>query len=276
MQGTSVLGTRVRRVEDPKLLTTGGTYGADLDIPGAAVVAYARSSMAHARIVDIDTSVARAMPGVLGVFTADDLGLAPLPPLLPFMDQRLVRPRLAHGVVRYVGDPVVAVVAETATQAADAADAVMIEYDPLPVVVDAEQAVAPDAPVLFPESGTNVAAEVPSAGPADFTGCDVVVEQRIVNSKMAPVPLEPRASAARWEDDGRLTVWACTQVPHMTRTVMAMLNGLEESSAASSRPTWAVASGPSSGSAPRRRCCPCWPAWWVARCGGWRPAPSRC
>jgi carbon-monoxide dehydrogenase large subunit len=226
MQGTSILGTRVQRVEDPKLLTVGGSYVADLDVPGAAHVVYVRSSMAHARLVSVDVSAAREMPGVIGVFTNDDVGLPALPPMLPFMDQRLVRPRLASGTVRYVGDPVVAVVAETYAQAVDAADAVEIEYDPLPVLVDAEAALAPDAPLVTPEIGSNIAAAVPGA-PIDFSGCDVVVEQRIVNCKVAPVPMEPRASAVRWEPDGRLTVWACTQMPHMTKTLLAAFNGLE-------------------------------------------------
>ncbi|MEY4372215.1 MAG: hypothetical protein RL219_984 [Actinomycetota bacterium] len=227
MQGTSILGTRVKRVEDPKLLTVGGSYIADLELPGAVHVVYVRSSIAHARIVGIDTSTARTLPGVLAVYTNDDLGLDPVPPF-PFVDLRLVRPRLASGTVRYVGDPVVAVVAETYAQAVDAADAVMIDYDPLPVVVDAERAAEPDAPVILPQLDTNVAGGIPSSGPADFSGCEVVVEQRIVNCKVAPVPMEPRASAVRWEPDGRLTVWACTQMPHMTRMVLAGLNGVPE------------------------------------------------
>jgi carbon-monoxide dehydrogenase large subunit len=228
MQGTSILGTRVQRVEDPKLLTVGGSYVADIDVPGAAHVVYVRSPIAHASITSIDTSAARLAPGVVAVFTADDLDLPALPPF-PFVDQRLVRPRLAQGSVRYVGDPVVAVVAETHAQAVDAADLVEINYDPRPVVVDVEDALAPDAPKILPEIESNVAAQIPAGDPADFSGCDVVVEQRIVNSKLAPVPMEPRAMAVSWGDDGRVTVYACTQMPHMSRMVLAAHNGFAES-----------------------------------------------
>ena len=133
----SILGNRVVRKEDPKFLTSGGKYVDDLnDVPelaGAAHVAYVRSSIAHGTITSIDAEEARGMPGVIGIFSAEDLGLEPVPS--PF-NPVVARPLLAMERVRYVGEPVAAVVAETRSQAADAADAVIVDYDPLEVIVD--------------------------------------------------------------------------------------------------------------------------------------------
>src|SRR4249920_2675238 len=105
----SILGNRVLRREDPALLTSGGTYVDDVDVPGAAFVTYVRSTMAHARITDIDVSEAAALPGVLAIVTAADLDLADQPPATPAMDQAMTRPLLARGVVRFVGEPIVAI-----------------------------------------------------------------------------------------------------------------------------------------------------------------------
>src|SRR4051794_14215479 len=155
----SILGNRVRRVEDPRMLTAGGTYVEDIAMSGAAWLTYVRSPEAHARVTGIDGSDAKAAPGVLAVFTADDLrelgdnGFAPH--TNPTFPAAMRRPFVADGTVRYVGQPVVAVIAEDRVQAADAADLVVVEYDPLPVVVDPEAALA-DEVLLFPDHGTNV------------------------------------------------------------------------------------------------------------------------
>src|SRR5688500_17165153 len=133
----SVLGNRVLRREDPKFLTVGGTYTADVRDPlldGAAYVTYVRASMAHAKIESIDTSDAAALPGVLAIFTAADLGLEPVA-ASPFFPQYM-RSLLASDVVRYVGEPVAVVLTERPEQGEDAAEAVIIDYDPLPAVVD--------------------------------------------------------------------------------------------------------------------------------------------
>jgi aerobic carbon-monoxide dehydrogenase large subunit len=223
----SILGTRVLRSEDPRFLTGGDTYIDNLDIPGAAHVAYVRSPIAHARIIAIDTSDAAAMPGVLAVVTAAEVDLPPLPPGHERMPEAMSRPLLAREAVRFVGEPVVAVVASTRTQAVDALDAVIVDYDPLPPLVDPEVAVDGDV-LLFPDAETNVAMRAPfRIGDELFDGCDVVVEQRIVNCRVAPAPLEVRAGAARIEADGRLTQWACTQNPHATRDGLAKALGLE-------------------------------------------------
>ncbi|HET9547828.1 MAG TPA: xanthine dehydrogenase family protein molybdopterin-binding subunit, partial [Desertimonas sp.] len=169
----SILGTRVRRLEDPRLLTAGGTYVEDLDLPDAAWLTYVRSPHAHATIAAIDTSAAMAAPGVLAIFTADDLAeLGLVPHTNPAYPAAMRRPFVAIGTVRYVGQPVVAIVAEDRSLGSDAADLVIVDYDPLPCVVDAEAAV--DGTVLlFPEHGSNVVMRFESPTTANFDSCEV-------------------------------------------------------------------------------------------------------
>jgi carbon-monoxide dehydrogenase large subunit len=228
----SILGNRVVRREDPRFLTAGGTYVDDLPGNGAAHVTYVRSTVAHGRIVDIDATEAAKMPGVLAVFTAGDLDLAPVGPPFPLINGAMVNTWMAKGVTRYVGEALAAVVTETRAQGADAAEAVVVDYEPLPVVVDLESAEA--GQLLFEEAGTNVALDVSTmmgfvATDDLFEGCDVVVRQRIVNQRLAPCPMEVRAAAAAWGDDGRLTQWASCQAPNSLRTELAAHLGLEES-----------------------------------------------
>src|SRR5687768_2945318 len=139
----SILGNRVRRVEDPRFLTVGGTYTADLRDPlldGALHVTFVRATLAHATIAAIDASDALQLPGVVAAVTGADLDLPPLSPSVPMIDQKMVRPFLATDRVRFVGEPVVAIVSETAAQGADAVEAVWIDYEELPAVVDPEDA----------------------------------------------------------------------------------------------------------------------------------------
>ena len=141
----SILGNRVRRIEDPRLLTVGGTYVEDVALEGAAWLTYVRSPHAHARITGIDVTAASASPGVLAVFTADDLaelGLAPH--TNPQFPAGMRRPYLAADTVRYVGQPIVAIVAEDRACGSDAADLVIVDVEPLPAVVDPEAAVHDD------------------------------------------------------------------------------------------------------------------------------------
>jgi len=223
----SILGNRVLRKEDVKFLTAGGTYVDDVALPGAAWVVYVRSPLAHARIEQVDVAAARQAPGVLDVVTASDLGLAPIGPGMPMIEQTMVRPVLADGVVRFVGEPVVAVVAESRAQAVDAAELVAVDYDPLTVVVSPEDALAGET-ILFPEAGTNVAAEVTSERDESlFDGCEVVVHRRIINQRLAPCPLEVRASAASWGEDGRLTFWATSQAPFAVRDSLTRMLGVD-------------------------------------------------
>ena len=148
------------RVEDPRFIVGQGSYIASLRLDGAAHVVYVRSTVAHARIVGMDVSEAVAAPGVVAVVTAADLTDLPPAPPLPLANAAMRRPFLADGVVRFVGEPVVAIVAETYTQGLDAADLVVVDYDPLPVLVDPEDAARGEV-LLFPEAGTNVASNFP-------------------------------------------------------------------------------------------------------------------
>jgi carbon-monoxide dehydrogenase large subunit len=222
----SILGTRVARVEDPKFLTVGGSYIADLHLTDALHVTYVRATVAHGLLRSVDVADARQAPGVVAVFTAADLDdLPPAAPPLAFLDQRMVRPFLATDRVRFVGEPIAVIVSETREQGADAAELVFVDIDPLPAVVDFEHAA--EAPtVLFPEAGTNLVAEVPSASdPTLFDGCDVVVTRRLENQRMAVAPIEPRACAAVWDGE-RLTQWANSQGAHGTKSSIVARLGL--------------------------------------------------
>lgn len=226
----SILGNPVRRLEDPRILSGEAKYFDDLNPPGTAHVAFVRSTMAHARLTGVDTSDAAGMPGVLEVHTKDTLPLEPvqgfvmLPPVFS-------RPPLADGIVRFVGDIVAVIVAETKAQAVDAAEMVIVDYDPLPAVVDPEAAVADDAVQLFPEHGSNVCFDLTAMGatvdPDVLEGADVVVSGRFVNQRLAAVPMEPNGIIVEPGDDPKLTVTIPTQAPFGVRDPLAAAVGLE-------------------------------------------------
>ncbi|GLY37431.1 carbon-monoxide dehydrogenase large subunit [Amycolatopsis sp. NBRC 101858] len=222
----SIVGTRVVRQEDRNLITAGGTYVDDLReeaLSGAAHAVFVRSPVAHARIGSIDVSEAKAAPGVLGVFTAADLGLD------PHAAGPVKEPWLAGEVVRYVGEPVALVLTEERYQLADAAELVDIDYDPLGAVASIDAALA-DETLLYPETGSNVM-QVNGAQEFDdgiFADCDVVVTTTIVNQRVAPAPLEVRGASCAWGEDGRLTVWLSTQNAQIARTQLAMSLGVGE------------------------------------------------
>ena len=224
----SILGNRVLRKEDPKFLTTGGVYVDDLPLAGALHVVYVRSTMASARITGIDVEEARTAPGVVAVFTGADVDLDPIAPSMGLLNQQMRRAWLATDRVRFVGEPVAAIVAEARSQAADAAELVFVDYEPEPVVVDAEEAAAGTA-LLFPDIGNNTSMEL-SFGRSDdlLDGCEVVIRQRIVNQRVAPCPLEVRAAAVQWGEDGRLTQWATTQGAHAVRSDLGRMLKLPE------------------------------------------------
>lgn len=227
----SILGNRVVRREDVKFLTSGGSYVDDLPLAGAAHVVYVRSTIPHARISSIDVTEASAAPGVVAVITGADVDLAPVAPAMaPMINGAMARPWLATDKVRFVGEAVAAVVAETRAQAVDAAELVVVDYEPLDAVVDLDT--AEDGPLLFDDAGTNVAFDMSQMlgfAPTDdfFAGCDVVVQQRMVNQRVAPCPLEVRAAAASWGADGRLTQWASTQAPNSLQGEIAGALGIE-------------------------------------------------
>ena len=226
----SILGTRVQRREDPALLQGRGRYVANLDDPrlsGALTLSYVRSPIAHAEVTGIDVSEAVAMPGVVAVYTAADLDLPAPKVRLPWVRPEMCRPWLATDRVRFVGEPVAVVVAATAAQALDAAEMVVVDYEPLDVVVDPFAALAAGAPSLFGD--TNLACEFSESEPDPelFAGCDVVVEGRAVNQRLAAAPLEGRAVAAVWDGD-LLTCWLSSQSPHGARAGFVGALGVAE------------------------------------------------
>ncbi|MBV9795765.1 MAG: xanthine dehydrogenase family protein molybdopterin-binding subunit [Actinobacteria bacterium] len=230
----SILGTRVQRKEDPGFLTRGAVYTEDVQddrLTGACHVFFVRSPIAHARINSIDLDAAREAPGVIAAYTADDFADTPeIKPMAAFISQDMTQPLLAKDVARYAGEPVAVIVTEQAYQGEDAAELVDVDYDPLPVVVDMGDAAGDDAERLFPAAGTNVAAtfgDPAKFDPALFDGCDAVVTQTIENQRVAPAPMESRAAAAAWGDDGRLTAWIPNQGAQGTKASLAAMLGLD-------------------------------------------------
>src|SRR5690242_8489557 len=181
----SLVGVPVRRVEDPTLLRGEGTYIDNLDLPGVLHLSFVRSPIAHAEITGIDTSDAREMPGVVAVYAATDLDFPDHTGMMQ-LHPAVVRPALARDRVRFVGDAVAVVVAESKAQAVDAAEAVIVDYEPLPAVTDMESALAPDAPMQFEGVGSNVL--MGAREPDDFdplAGADVIVRGRFENQRLA-------------------------------------------------------------------------------------------
>lgn len=226
----SILGNAVVRLEDPALLTGAGKYVDDLESTGAAHIVFVRSSVAHGSIRSVDVEGAKDMPGVLAVFHAsgDDLGMTPFQSF-PMIAEVFNRPIFAGDRVRFVGDIVAAVVAETAAQAVDAAEAVVLDVDPLPAVVSQAAALAADAELLFPESGTNVCFGT-SFGQDDdpLEGADVVAEVDMVSQRLAGVPMEPNGCLmVPGEPAGGITCWISHQAPHSVQPALAAVLGLE-------------------------------------------------
>ncbi len=227
----SILGTRVVRIEDPKFLTTGGTYTDDLvekELTGALHLTLVRSPAAHGRILGVDATEALQAPGVVAVITAADVAdLPPIAPPQPFFNQQMLRPWLAAEVVRFVGEPIAAVLTEQRYQGEDAAELVEVDIESLPAVVGTAKA-ASDEVLLFPEAGTNtVVALGEEPGPNLFADCEVVVRRDIVNQRVAPAPMETRAASAVWGDDGRVTIWCSNQGAQSVRRELAGWLGLE-------------------------------------------------
>jgi aerobic carbon-monoxide dehydrogenase large subunit len=219
-------GKAVRRREDPPLIKGEGTYTDDVDAPGALHAAFVRSEVAHGRIASIDTGAAAGAPGVAGVYTAADLDLQPFGPG-PMAPDDMLRPVLATDVVRFQGEAIVLVVAETREAAVDAAELVEIDIEPLDIVVDPERALDDDAPRLFPEKGTNVAFATEPRDTDVLTEADVVVRSRYVNQRLSAVPMEPAAAVAVPEDGG-VHLWIPCQAPHAARDVAAASLGLDK------------------------------------------------
>ncbi len=230
----SILGTAVRRVEDPDLVAGRGTFVDDLAhdherFPAGVLHAvFVRSPFARGDVTLLDTGEAAAAPGVVGVFTAADLGDRPVP-MFATSNDAVDRYPLARGRVQYVGDPVALVVAETRAAAVDAAELVDVDYEPLPTVVDLELAAEPGQPQLYDELPRNVAIRRPDTGDP-LADAEVVVRARIENNRLATAPIEGNAVLADPTGDTRghrLTVWLSTQHPHLGQRLLARLTGVD-------------------------------------------------
>jgi carbon-monoxide dehydrogenase large subunit len=222
----SILGTQVRRVEDQELLLGQGTFVDNIRLDGGTHAVFVRSPFAHARITGIDTTEAAAADGVVGVYTADDLGRDAVK---SFANVNELAPRAALAVdkARYVGDPVALVVAETRAQAVDAAELVDVDYDDLPAVTDVEEALADGAPLQFAEIGSNIATFRAAKDTTDvLDDADHVARVRMVNQRLAVAPIEGNAILVNPTADG-IEVWISTQHPHMARDLLATAVGIE-------------------------------------------------
>ncbi len=228
----SILGNPVQRLEDPALLTGSAKYVDDLAIDGAAHVMFVRSPVAHGTVRSVDVAEAEAMPGVVGVYHAgNDLGLGPFQGF-PMIADSFNRPVFAGETVRFVGDIVAAVVAETRAQAVDAVEAVVVEIDTLPPVIDSADAVADGAPMLFPAAGSNVCFATSFGEDTDpLEGAEVVAEVDMVSQRLAGVPMETNGCLMVPTDPagGSLTAWVSHQAPHSLQPALAGAIGLDPS-----------------------------------------------
>ncbi|HWC43788.1 MAG TPA: xanthine dehydrogenase family protein molybdopterin-binding subunit, partial [Actinomycetota bacterium] len=226
MSNPSADGAATLRREDPPLVTGTAQFCDDLAPPGALHAVFVRAPLASGRILSIDTGSAAAMPGVAGVFTAADLDLPPMP--AGEAPEAMARPVLAGDTVRFLGEAVAVVVADTRAQAMDAAEAVEVDYEPLPVLTDPLAALAADAPRLFGEA-SNLARERRWPEPSRaLEGAEVVVRAQFVNQRVAPAPLEPNGSVAVPEPGGDgLVLYSPCQAPFWVRDTVAEVLGME-------------------------------------------------
>jgi carbon-monoxide dehydrogenase large subunit len=237
----AMLGTPIKRREDPRLITGQSTYVDDIKLPGMLHMAVLRSPYGHARINSINTDAARKHPGVVAVYLAEDLkgavgNIAVAVPLGKIAEGMGVHGPLAEGKVRFYGDPVAVVIADDRYTARDARDLIEVDYEPLPAAIDVEQAMQPGAPLLYEEFGTNVPFSMhPPTDEIDKvfeqTKADggVVVKQRMVNQRLAPVAMETRGVVAEYRKaDKSLTLWSSSQIPHLLRNILAALVGLPQ------------------------------------------------
>jgi carbon-monoxide dehydrogenase large subunit len=231
-----MFGVPALRTEDPRFLTGRGRYLENLRIDGCLRAVFVRSIMPHARLGVVLADAARGSPGVVAVVTAGDLDLPTMPPSGTVegsgggtLEGSFGRDVLAREVVRFVGEPIALVVAESLPAAEDAAEAVAVDYDPLDTVTDVEAAVAEGAPLLWPGHGSNVAHAFSSRWDEDvLADADVVARGRFVNQRVAPVPMEGNGIAVEPHDDGTFTVWVSTQVPFDVRDDLIDVLGVEK------------------------------------------------
>jgi aerobic carbon-monoxide dehydrogenase large subunit len=239
----AMLGTPIKRREDPRLITGQGTYVDDIKLTGMLYMAVLRSPYGHARIKRINTEAARNHPGVKAVYTAEDLKgvvgpVACAVPLGHIAEGMGIRKALAEGKVRFFGDPVAVVIADDRYTARDARDLIEVDYEPLPAAIDVEKAMQPGAPLLYEDFGTNVALSLSMPDSTEEidkvfeqTKADggVVVKARFINQRLAPVSIETRGAVADFDKGTKkLTLWSSSQIPHILRYIVAATVGLPQ------------------------------------------------
>jgi aerobic carbon-monoxide dehydrogenase large subunit len=232
----NVVGQPLRRKEDARLVTGRTNWTDNIVLPGMLHMAVLRSPMAHARIARIDVSPALARPGVIAAYSGDDLGDAngSIPCVWPVTDDIVMPPHrcLATDEVRYVGDAVAVVIARNRYEAADALEAIEVDYEPLPPVLDMPAALTAGSPLVHSESGTNKCYTWEFAG-GDYEAAkakaDRVFTRNYVNQRLIPMAMEPRAVVANpTGPDGEITIWSATQIPHVLRVLLALVTGIPE------------------------------------------------
>ena len=235
MPVSKLVGTKVKRREDPRLVQGLSHYVDDLRMADVMHVAILRSPHAHARINGIDTDAAAALAGVVSVVTGadigDSVGSVPCAAANPTL-RTPPHPVLAQDAVRYVGEPVAAVVAEDSYTARDALDLIEVDYEPLPAVSDLEKALEPGSPVVHSQWDSNQAFTF-ECGTGDMdkarADADVIVKQKFVHQRLAPIPVETRGVVARYfPGEDELTVWSSTQIPHLLRAMLALMLNFPE------------------------------------------------
>jgi len=234
-KSNAYIGRAMKRVEDPRLIKGIASYVDDMLLPGMLHAVILRSPYAHAKINSIKTDAARALPGVVGVFTGADVNdkCGAVPCATPMPDMKAPKhTALAGWRVYFVGHAVAVVVAPDRYAARDALDLIEVDYDPLPVVSDPEKALEKNAPLTHPELGTNQAYTWSLAnGDLDkaFKQADCVIKQRMLHQRLTPMAIEPRGCIASWHaGEGTLTLWTSTQIPHLVRTLLPGMIGVAE------------------------------------------------
>ncbi len=235
MPVSKLVGTKVKRREDPRLVQGLSHYVDDLRMADVMQVAILRSPHAHARINGINTDAAAALPGVVSVTTGadigDSVGSVPCAAANPTL-RTPPHPVLAQGEVRYVGEPVAAVVAEDSYTARDALDLIEVDYEPLPAVSDLEKALQPGSPLVHSQWDSNQCFTF-ECGTGDMdkarAEADVIVKQKFIHQRLAPISVETRGVVARYfPGEDELTVWSSTQIPHLLRAMLALVLGFPE------------------------------------------------
>ena len=258
---TRVFGSGIRRREDPRLITGRASYTDDIKLPGLVHAAILRSPHAHANITSIDTSGAEGQPGVIAVYTGADtdgvLNGLPCAWLIPNSDLKTPdHPAIAKDRVRYVGDAVAVVVAESRYQAEDALEHIEVDYEPLGVVMNPKAAAQDGAPQIHDDVPNNIAFTWALAGgdtDAAFSEADVTVSDTINLQRLIANAMEPRAAIAQWvAPTGELTLWNTSQNPHIARFLTSVVTGVPEHKVRVIAPRWAAASAARSPTTPTR------------------------